>query len=83
MKGEEKAVSSEGVMYQLEPSTKQKELRDKILRTREIVRKQESTEPLDKNLIDTDEASIWYEILENGQWRKIQRRVTDRVKAWY
>ena len=71
------------VFYQLEPSTKQKDLRDKILRTREIVRKQESTEPIDKHLMDTDEASNWYELFENGQWRTIKRRVTDRVKAWY
>ena len=69
--------------YQL--SSAQETFQKKILDTQNTIRKQESKEQADPMFLDTEEASNWYEVLNpsTGEWEKVKRRVTDRVKNWY
>lgn len=73
------------IYYQL--SDPQKALQKRILETKNIIRKkfsQEENKKVDPILMDTEEASNWYEVLlPDGTWSRITKRVTDRVKAWY
>lgn len=75
-------LANESPYFQL--SDKQKEIQDKIAKTQENVKKiivQEKTDPI---LLDSEEASNFYELKkEDGTFEKILRRVTDRVKSWY
>jgi hypothetical protein len=65
-------------------SDKQKELQELILDTKDRIKKRESKEKVDPLLADSEEASNYYVELETtGNERKITKRVTDRVKAWY
>jgi len=64
--------------YQL-VSPEQESIQKKILDTRSRIDKVHSDEKTDPILQDTEEANNWYEI----DGRRILRRVTDRVKAWY
>jgi hypothetical protein len=65
-------------------SEKQKELQELILDTKDRIKKRESKEKVDPLLADSEEASNYYVELETtGNERKINKRVTDRVKAWY
>lgn len=76
-----KSISS-GVFYQL--SDKQKEIQEKIKLTSDRVEKVQSEEKVDPILLDSEEASNFYRIKDDqGNWTKITRRVTDRVKNWY
>jgi hypothetical protein len=76
-------LSSDGVYYQL--SDAQKAIQKKIIETNKIIRKKEDvTSPIDPLLQDTEEASNYYEALQpDGTWKRVAKRVTDRVKAWY
>jgi len=77
----------EGIFLQKKSSKlseKQKELQELILDTKDRIKKRESKEKVDPLLADSEEASNFYVELEtNGNERKITKRVTDRVKAWY
>jgi hypothetical protein len=65
-------------------SDQQKELQQRILDTKDRIKKRESSEKVDPLLADSEEASNYYvEIQADGIERKITKRVTDRVKAWY
>jgi hypothetical protein len=65
-------------------SDKQKELQQSILDTKDRIKKRESSEKVDPLLADSEEASNYYVELETtGNERRITKRVTDRVKAWY
>lgn len=65
-------------------SDKQKELQQRILDTKDRIKKRESSEKVDPLLADSEEASNYYvEVQADGIERKITKRVTDRVKAWY
>jgi hypothetical protein len=77
----------EGVFLQKKSSKlsdKQKELQELILDTKDRIKKRESKEKVDPLLADSEEASNYYVELETtGNERRITKRVTDRVKAWY
>ena len=65
-------------------SEKQKELQELIIDTKDRIKKRESKEKVDPLLADSEEASNYYVELETtGNERRITKRVTDRVKAWY
>ena len=71
-----------GVFFQL--SDVQKNIQDKILETRDNVKKEYSKEQADPILLDTEEATNWYSVKQpDGTWARVTKRVTDRVKAWY
>jgi hypothetical protein len=72
----------EGLYYQL--SDQQKQIQQRILDTKNNIRKVTENGPIDPLLADTEEASNWYEVLDSdGKWKRVTKRVTDRVKAWY
>jgi hypothetical protein len=63
----------------------QLELQQRLLTTKANIEKVENkTEKVDPILLDTEEASNYYEIKQSdGTYVKVKKRVTDRVKAWY
>jgi transcriptional regulator with XRE-family HTH domain len=63
----------------------QKELQQKIQTTKEqIFKRTNENEQVDPILLDTEEASNFYEVRQpDGTFEKVTKRVTDRVKAWY
>jgi transcriptional regulator with XRE-family HTH domain len=63
----------------------QKELQQKIQTTKEqIFKRTNENEKVDPILLDTEEASNFYEVRQpDGTFEKVTKRVTDRVKAWY
>jgi hypothetical protein len=68
--------------YQL--SDPQKAIQQRILQTQNGIRKVEDKQATDPILLDTEEASNWYEAQQpDGTWARVTKRVTDRVKAWY
>lgn len=84
IEGHSKGVIPEGlseIFYQI--SEAQKKLQEKILYTKENVRKVESSEKVEPILLDTEEANNWYEYKTADGWERIKKRVTDRVEAWY
>lgn len=77
-------LSSYGLYYQL--SDPQKNVQQLILQTQDgsIIKKVEDKKATDPLLMDTEEASNWYEVKQpDGTWARITKRVTDRVKDWY
>jgi len=63
----------------------QKTIQDKLNETKLAVRKYNipvsETDPL---LLDSEESNNGYEVKQaDGTWKKVTKRVTDRVKAWY
>lgn len=76
------AIKEQGVYYQL--SDTQKAIQEKIQATQNNIKRVESTEKVDPLLSDAEEASNWYEIKgPTGEYTRISKRVTDRVKSWY
>ena len=63
----------------------QKELQQKIQTTKEqIFKRTNENEKVDPILLDTEEASNFYEVRQpDGTFEKVTKRVTDRVKSWY
>lgn len=75
-------ASAEQIYYQL--SDPQKALQQRILETRDAVNKVVDKQATDPILLDTEEASNWYEVKQpDGTFKRVTKRVTDRVKAWY
>lgn len=75
-------ASAEQIYYQL--SDPQKALQQRILETQDNIKKVYDKEATDPILLDTEEASNWYEAKQpDGTFKRITKRVTDRVKAWY
>jgi len=75
-------MSSAEIYFQL--SDTQKNIQQKILSTKDGLRKVESKEQPDPLLLDTEEANNFYEAKQpDGTWARITKRVTDRVKDWY
>jgi hypothetical protein len=80
--GVEGELVGEGVYYQL--SDAQKAIQQRILQTKDSIRKVVDKKSIDPLLVDTEEASNWYEIKQSdGTFQRVTKRVTDRVKAWY
>jgi hypothetical protein len=75
-------ANAEQIYYQL--SDPQKAIQQRILQTQNGIRKVEDKQSTDPILLDTEEASNWYEAQQpDGTWARVTKRVTDRVKAWY
>lgn len=70
---------------QQEYTPAQLEIQQQILNTKENIEKRTNEkENVDPILMDTEEASNYYEIKQpDGTYAKITKRVTDRVKSWY
>jgi hypothetical protein len=80
--GVEGELVGEGVYYQI--SNAQKEIQQRILQTKDSIKKVEDKKSIDPLLVDTEEASNWYEVKQpDGTFQRVTKRVTDRVKAWY
>ena len=74
-------LDSKEIYYQL--TDKQKDFQRKVEETRSSLRKIETNEKADPLLLDEEKATSYYELLINGKYERITKRVTDRVKAWY
>ncbi len=74
-------LDSKEIYYQL--TDKQKEFQRKVEETRASLRKIETNEKADPLLGDEEKATSYYELLVDGKYERITKRVTDRVKAWY
>lgn len=75
-------ADADQIYYQL--SDPQKALQQRILQTKDIIKKVEDKQATEPILLDTEEASNWYEAKQpDGTWKRVTKRVTDRVKAWY
>lgn len=75
-------MDSNQIYYQL--SDPQKAIQQRILQTQDGIKKVEDKQATDPILLDTEEASNWYEAQQpDGTWARVTKRVTDRVKAWY
>ena len=75
-------ANADQIYYQL--SDPQKAIQQRILQTQDAIRKVEDKQATDPILLDTEEASNWYETQQpDGTWARVTKRVTDRVKAWY
>jgi hypothetical protein len=82
LEGDYTDIQNKQIYYQLSPQqqTFQKTLLDRQAQLQKV----ESGEKVDPMFMDTEEASNWYEIKNaEGVWERIEKRVTDRVKAWY
>jgi hypothetical protein len=76
-------IVGEGVYYNLMTDA-QKDALDKITRVQGNLNKVVSDEPIDPALADSEEASNYYEYKQpDGTFKRVAKRVTDRVKAWY
>lgn len=88
MSGEVERVSGEGVFLQ-QVTNPQKKVQDSLMSTNSTspvigaLRKVESQEKPSDIFMDTEEASNWYEVFTTDGWKKVKKRVTDRVKAYY
>ena len=74
-------LDSKEIYYQL--TDKQKEFQRKVEDTRASLRKIETNEKADPLLLDEEKAISYYELLVDGKYERITKRVTDRVKRWY
>lgn len=74
-------LDSKEIYYQL--TDKQKDFQRKVEDTRASLRKIETNEKADPLLLDEEKATSYYELLVDGEYVRITKRVTDRVKAWY
>ena len=64
-------------------SPQQKEIQQQLMATKASMRKVESKQEANPLLLDDENANNYYEILVDGVYQRVQKRVTDRVKAWY
>jgi len=74
-------LNSTEIYYQL--SDAQKDFQQKIEETKSSLRKIETNEKTDPLLADEEKATSYYELLVDGEYVRVTKRVTDRVKRWY
>jgi hypothetical protein len=74
-------LQANGVFYQKSVTAAQEQIIKNIEDTKNLIKKKYSDEKADPILLDTEEATNWYE--NQASAKKIANRVTDRVKAWY
>lgn len=79
--GDVLGLDSAELYYQITDA--QKELQQKIADTKSSLRKIESNEPINPLLMDEENATSYYEVLVDGKFERVTKRVTDRVKSWY
>jgi hypothetical protein len=77
--------SGEGIFFQLaEPTKAQKEIQRRIIETRETLRKEDVDPTIDPLTIGDSDASNFYEYKQpDGTYKRVLKRVTDRVKRYY
>tara|TARA_R100000742_G_C4279688_1_gene105374 strand:- start:5402 stop:10270 length:4869 start_codon:yes stop_codon:yes gene_type:complete len=63
----------------------QQNIQKEIIATKETLRKVESKQEANPLLLDDENANNYYEVLDEttGEYKRVKKRVTDRVKAWY
>jgi hypothetical protein len=73
------------VFFQLaEPTKAQKEIQRRILETRETLRKEDVDPTIDLLTLGDSDASNFYEYKQpDGTYKRVLKRVTDRVKQYY
>jgi hypothetical protein len=73
------------VFFQLaEPTKAQKEIQRRIVETRETLRKEDVDPTIDPLTIGDSDASNFYEYKQpDGTYKRVLKRVTDRVKRYY
>lgn len=82
IEGDYRDIQDKQVYFQY--SDAQKSIQKSIVQTQDDLKKVDSKEKADPLFMDTEEANNWYEIQNaEGVWERVQKRVTDRVKAWY
>ncbi len=74
-------LDSTEIYYQATPE--QQKFQRLVEQTKNNLRKIESNGPIDPLLADEEKATSYYELLVNGEYQRITKRVTDRVKRWY
>tara|TARA_R100000951_G_scaffold34914_2_gene29602 strand:+ start:4269 stop:11306 length:7038 start_codon:yes stop_codon:yes gene_type:complete len=74
-------LDSTEIYYQATPQ--QEKFQRLVEQTKNQLRKIESYEPVDPLLADEEKATSYYELLINGKYQRVLKRVTDRVKTWY
>ena len=74
-------LDSTEIYYQATPQ--QEKFQRLVEQTKNELRKIESNEPVDPLLADEEKATSYYELLVDGKYQRITKRVTDRVKTWY
>ncbi|MEI6186873.1 MAG: hypothetical protein WCP46_00025 [Alphaproteobacteria bacterium] len=72
-----------GDVYLQQATEKQNEISSKLEATSKILNKEYAKDSDDDVLGAETEANNWYTLLVDGQWKKIEHRVTDRVKEFY
>jgi hypothetical protein len=81
----ETGASEEGIFFQLaEPTKAQKEIQRRILETRETLRKGKVDPETDVLTLGDSDATNFYEYKQpDGTYKRVLKRVTDRVKRYY
>jgi len=74
-------ASAKEIYFSITPA--QKAIQQKLIATKNSLRKVESTKEANPLLLDDENANNYYEVLVNGEYQRVLKRVTDRVKAWY
>ena len=81
----ESGASGEGIFFQLaEPTKAQKEVQRRILETDQALRKGEIDPETDVLTLGDSDATNFYEYRQpDGTYKRVLKRVTDRVKRYY
>lgn len=85
IEGQVSDIVSEEVFFQLaEPTQQQKDVQRRIEETREVLKKGEVDTTIDLLTLGDSDASNFYEYKQpDGTWKRVTKRVTDRVKRYY
>ena len=85
IEGEVSDIVDGDVFFQLaEPTKAQKEIQRRIVETRETLRKEDVDPTIDPLTIGDSDASNFYEYKQpDGTYKRVLKRVTDRVKRYY
>ena len=78
-------LNSKEIYYQLTDAQKafQRKIEETIGGDTPMLKKVESEEKADPLLLDEEKATSYYQVLVDGNYKKVTKRVTDRVKRWY
>ena len=85
VEGQVSDILDNGIFLQIaEPTQQQKDVQRRIQETRENLRKGETDSTIDLLTLGDSDAVNFYEYKQpNGTWKKVAKRVTDRVKRYY
>ena len=81
----ESRAAGEGMFFQLaEPTQQQKEIQRRIEETREVLKKGDVDSTVDLLTLGDSDATNFYEYKQpDGTFKRVTKRVTDRVKRYY